>query len=473
MPEIIFPATTAPSRNPTENGGRLLNAYAEAAPEGSRSKIIIRRAPGLTEEFEVGSADHRGAILVNGVLYVANGTSGYTVTESGGLYTITQLTGTVSGEGRVMFARNMKSGAADVLANTSSGVDVFTSSTVSALADGDLPSSISTCFLDGYFFFAIADGRCFASGLNDTAIAGTDFITAEASPDGLKRGVPKERELLLMGNNSIEFWVNTGNATGFPFSRGPVVNVGLLDTYCVSGFEEGWPGNMIWVGGDRRVYELRGYSHVPISPPHLERLLNEVADTSEIDAHVFVNAGKPCFVLSSNSWTWVYDVSVGKWHERESVDRVNWRCRFGVAAFNKWITFDRDTQKVMSIQDKVHEEVTDKLIWEVQSTQGHSFPARLRVERASFDIVTAVGVDKGRDPIESNPVVTIDWSDDGGRTWGNGLLRTLGTQGEVVEVDVWRCGLTGRYGRQWRLRASDPVEISLLGGAMDVEKRVA
>ena len=31
MPPIIFPTTTAPSINPAENGGRLINAYAEKA----------------------------------------------------------------------------------------------------------------------------------------------------------------------------------------------------------------------------------------------------------------------------------------------------------------------------------------------------------------------------------------------------------------------------------------------------------
>ncbi len=65
----------------------------------------------------------------------------------------------------------------------------------------------------------------------------------------------------------------------------------------------------------------------------------------------------------------------------------------------------------------------------------------------------------------------ISWSDDGGRTFGNPLERYLGTQGEDVSIDIFKCGLTNRRGRQWRLQISDPVEVAFLGAAMDIEER--
>ena len=105
--------------------------------------------------------------------------------------------------------------------------------------------------------------------------------------------------------------------------------------------------------------------------------------------------------------------------------------------------------------------------------QQHGFPSRTAVDRAAFDFVMGVGLDRGIYPIETNPRVSISWSDDGGRTFGNALLRDLGTQGEVLPIDIYRTGLTSRLGRQWRLQVSDPVEIALLGGSMFGEVRAA
>jgi len=72
-----------------------------------------------------------------------------------------------------------------------------------------------------------------------------------------------------------------------------------------------------------------------------------------------------------------------------------------------------------------------------------------------------------------NPQVEISWSDNGGRTFGNPVLRDLGRQGRDTLVTVSRCGLTGPKGRQWKLRVADPVEVALYGGAVDVEARAA
>src|SRR5690606_41470107 len=51
---------------------------------------------------------------------------------------------------------------------------------------------------------------------------------------------------------------------------------------------------------------------------------------------------------------------------------------------------------------------------------------RSRVNQVSFNFVTGVGRDTGIAPIETDPQVSISWSNDGGRTFGNELLRSLG-----------------------------------------------
>lgn len=463
---INFPASTAPGVNSTENGGRLINAYAEPLSQGARNAMRWLRAAGLRPTTEIGIADFRGALTVGSVLYVINGSKAYTVTKSGTTYNVTELSGSVGGSGPVIMARNMRA-PVQILIVHSGGMTKIEGSTAADFSDVDLPALNSIDFMDGYFLGTSGDGRAFASGINDTTFNAIDYATAESSPDGLIRGVSFGRDYLMMGTATTEFWGNTGNATGFPFSRGPVIPVGLKVATAVAGFEINFPDPLVWVANDNTVRRLNGYVAEIVSSPVLERLI-DLAGT-DLEASVFVAAGRAWWVLSGPSWTWAMDMRSGAWHERRSYGSDRWRVHFGAGCFGEWLTFDRDSAKMFALDANYRREDTDPLIWEVRSTQDHRFPGRILVNRASFNFVTGVGRDTGIDPIETNPRVSISWSNDGGRVFGNELLRELGTQGQQRSIDIWRCGLTGPNGRQWRLRCSDPVEVSLIGAAQDVE----
>lgn len=469
---ITFPTSTAPGVNTTENGGRLINAYAEPLSSGARNQFRWIRAAGLLPQTTVGDEPCRGAIIVGSVLYAVVDDKAFTITKAGSVYTVTELTGSVGGSGNVIMARNM---AADpqILIVHSDGMTLIESGAAGDFSDGDLPSSNSVTFMDGYFFVTSADGRVFASAINDTTFSAIDYATAESSPDGLVRAVAFGRDLLLMGASTVEFWGNTGNATGFPFSRGPVIPVGLFGPYAVSGMESGFPEPLMWVANDRTVRRLVGYSPERVSTSALERLLENVADPNTLEASVYVAAGHAFWVLTSPDWTWAFDLSTNSWHERKSYGLDRWRAHLTVNAFDQWMAFDRDTASLFKVDGTCRRENTSPLIWEVWSTQSHRFPGRVAVGRVSFDFVTGVGDDRGISPIETDPKVSISWSDDGGRTFGTELLLELGTTGQQRAVDIFRGGLTGAVGRQYKLKVSDPVEVSLLGGAMKAAERLA
>lgn len=469
MPEISFPTSTAPGVNPTESGGRLINCYAEAAPPGSRSKVIWRRAPGLALAFSTIQTEARGSLLVGSVLYIISGNKAYSVTSS---YVVTELSGTIGGEGPVTMARNMAA-VPDILIVHTAGmsfIDIGATS-ISDFSDGSLPAVNSICWIDGYFIVTTEKGEAYQSGLNATTFSSVDRTTAEADPDGLYRAIAFGSDLVLMGFASLEFYGNAGNPTGFAFNRGPVIPVGLKGQWAVAGFETGFADNLIYVANDNTVRKQEGYTPTKISTPELERLIEAVTDVTTLEASVFTAAGHAYWVLSSDDWTWVYDVSTGNWHERVSYTESRWRCRFGVNAWDKWFVFDRDSEKVFQVSATVKREDDQPLVWELRSMQAHRFPGKAFIKRASFDFVTGVGIDAGIDPIESNPVVRISWSDDGGRTFGQPLTRPLGTQGEDVSIDIFRCGVTGRRGRLWKLQCSDPIELAFIGAAMDAEER--
>ena len=74
-----------------------------------------------------------------------------------------------------------------------------------------------------------------------------------------------------------------------------------------------------------------------------------------------------------------------------------------------------------------------------------------------------------------SPSVAISCSRDGGKNWGNPLIRQLGSQQETqrARASVTSMGLSGTMGARWRVDITDPVYASLLGGTMQSGIRAA
>lgn len=465
--QIVFPLSTEPTIVPGGTGGRLINAYAEKAPEGSRSQYVYRRAPGLDAAFTAGSGVPRGALLVGSILYIPNGDTVYSVTKSSGEYTVEALSGTLGGTGDVTMAHNMRAPTNQILIQHSAGMAQIASSTVSAFSDADLPSSLMITYQDGYFFLPTAAGRVSASDLNDDEFNANSFVTAESSPDGMVRCVPYGRDMLFMGQTSTEIWTNQGSSP-FPYGRVTVRPVGLYGINAVAGYEPGFDGPLVFVGNDCVIRKMVADGFERVSTPFLERLLEAIADRSTVRMSAFIAAGHRFVAISSPDWTFILDLSApgNFWHERASYGADRWRVAFCIYAFNEWLAFDAASGAVYRINERNPREAASLLPWEVRSAQQHSFPLDVPIVYAAFDFETGVGKDRGISPIETNPKVSISWSDDGGRTFGNPLQRDLGTQGEFRRIEISRTGRTSRLGRQWKLQIADPIEIAMYGGSM-------
>jgi hypothetical protein len=72
-----------------------------------------------------------------------------------------------------------------------------------------------------------------------------------------------------------------------------------------------------------------------------------------------------------------------------------------------------------------------------------------------------------------NPVVAISLSKNGGRTFGNPLIRSLGQQSKTrrQRASVKNMGQAGPMGCRWRVDVSDPVYAAMLGGTQSSDPR--
>lgn len=473
MTTIPFPVTSSPGKVPHESAGRLINVYYEPLPPGARAAGVWRRAPGLRAWGTTPVTGFRGAVLVGSTLYAAFSGHIYSFTPGGGPGT---HVGILAGTEKVTWARNNKTPTPDVIVCApNTGLFLVTSSSVTSYnAGGVLPACNSVTEQDGYFHFTTGDGRVFASAINDTTVNASTFVSAEGKPDGLLRGVPFT-EMYLCGPDSIEVWHDTAEASpAYPYSRVKVIPRGIIGRSAISGFENGMDKGILFVASDKCVYALNGYSPVKVSTPDIDRALTSYVDAggdlNAIEMFPYVAGGHSCIVMTSPSWTWVYDLDTSSpstpiWHERQSYLIANWRATGAIQAFGKWLCGDNLSGNLVEISEAARDEVGANLLYRIESGPVSAFPNRMQVPNAAFDIAQGVGIASGTDPTQTNPTAAFSYSDDAGLSWCMPRYRKLGRQGSVPgQVSLIKCGMTRVQGRRWRIDVSDAVDVELTGG---------
>jgi hypothetical protein len=318
------------------------------------------------------------------------GSVGISASNSGGISPIITVLQPIGNE--TVTLTTMSGGAGTV------GI-VFTGAPLAYNGLGRLPQPNSICFQDGYFFFTIADGRCFATAINTLAMNSLTFITAQARSDvTLLRGIAFSGQLFLFTTGSCEVWQDVANvAPAFPYARLVVLPYGLLQANAIAGFETGFD-DLSWVAQDFGVWELNYGSLTPtkISPPDLDRLIEVQHRAGNIiNAAVYMFAGKKFWVLSSPAWTWEFNLGTQQWNERTSLNssglQGRWRGDGGHPAFTKWLLGDTQSGTLCFVDDSNETELGMPMLMRLESAPVANFPNRLRVARADFNFSTGSG----------------------------------------------------------------------------------
>ncbi len=438
---------------------RLINGYAEQVGDEGKTPWNVHAVDGLTTFATLADA---GAIrcmlaLTDAELYPVAGRLLYRV-DGGGTATVL---GAIASDGMVTMARNREAPNPTIAIVCDGLVYYCRGGVLTQNEDPDLPPPISVTHLDGYFSFLTQDGSHYASELDNGDVTALSYASAESNPDRGVRNWTRGRDLCLGGERSLEFWQNVGE-TPYPFGRTTAIDVGVLAAESVADIDQ----TSAFVAHDGTVRMLQGYQAQRISNHAVERFVTDEPDPTALKATSWFRNGHTFYALSGTLGTWVYDTATGYWHERKSYADARWIGSKAIQFGRRIVVGDYRSGTLYTLSSTAYDEAGEPLIMTVQTPPVHGYPHRLRHTALYVDVVPGVGIATGATQI-SNPVLMVDYSDDGGASWSMQRFAPIGAEGDRLRrVRLNRLGVS--RARTYRLSISAAVARSILSVSADI-----
>lgn len=266
----------------------------DLVPTVIEQKVHIQKRPGLLSYLNLGTA-----LPVDGLYWsdrqrtalAVSDKRVWKITDASG--TITELTGSTAmrSNSNVTFA-----GDATRVVMANGGPMVYTDfSTLTTIADPQAPQAVGhVAYLDGYILATEANtGRVYFSDLNDLVNwQALSFFTAESAPDDVVAMQVAYREIIALGRETVEFWVNDGVT---PFSRiqGSAQPYGTEAPYSLGMAGPNW----MWLDHRRRLVTMNGRQVTPVSTPY-DRVIQRYVSVDDAVALSMSVDGMPLYVLN-------------------------------------------------------------------------------------------------------------------------------------------------------------------------------
>lgn len=454
--KIPLPVASYEHFSPVVGAERLVNCFPEAAPPHGKSPIAVTRTPGIVPAATLATYTGRGLYRWQGQLYGISGTSLYHIDSA----FVTTLIGTISGISLVSFAEN----PTQLVICDPAASYVYDGTTLTQITDADFANGAQCCGIDGYILFREeSTGRYFGSDLNDAlSYDALFFASAEGLADNIVGIIADHRQAVLAGTDSMELHYNAG-ISGFPFIRD---SNGFVELGCAAGRTLAKIDNSVfWLASDLTVRRLDGITPMRISTHGVEQAISTYT-VSDAFAFGYTQGGHLFYAITFpiSDATWVYDATTQLWHERNSYALGRWRVCSMSHAYNRWFVQDFETGKVGYLDQSTYTDWEDTQRMEVTFQDVYN-NGQLLLHK-SFEVIceTGVGTPTGQG---SAPQVTLEVSEDSGRTWRAKPTKSIGAMGEYKTRLIWQGLGSSRY-RRYRLSISDPVKVVIADAILEV-----
>tara|TARA_R110000744_G_scaffold228_2_gene856 strand:- start:351 stop:1784 length:1434 start_codon:yes stop_codon:yes gene_type:complete len=320
MPFASIPLNTKPYQNVSGIANSVANeSYINGilVPRDSGG-FVGKRRPGLLLFKDIGSS-----AKIDGVYWWAK-KSVLMVVSGGAIYKITDTSGTTVSLGGVSLQTDVKvvfaeasNGGTDYVFMTNGSQIAFTDGTTAPafISDVDAPTTCTfIAFIDQYIVANdTTNDKFYYSDTGDPfSWSSLAFATAESNFDISKMLLTENRNIIIFGEASVEFWYNDGKT---PFTRRNdiFINEGTFSPYSVSSTPKG----IFFLNNNREVMllSLTG-SVVKVSTP-FDATIQGLATTSDAFGDSYLVGGKGFYVLTfpTDEKTYVYDYINDYWAE--------------------------------------------------------------------------------------------------------------------------------------------------------------
>ncbi len=469
-------------RHGQEGLASFVNCYVEHLGEGGKVEWPIYAINGLDAFGDdlTGGGEIRAMLTVDSQVLIVSGRQLFATTASGSPMT---LVGGIPSDGFVTMARNRRTPNPDVVIVCDGQWFIYNGGTLTQGSDPDLPPPIAVVEVDGYFVFVIADGRWFISGIDDTTVDGLDFTEAQSSPDQNLMAAVRGRELIIFGSKSLEFYVDNAASADFPFSRIQTARIGCYAAGSVQQIilqpQSGSAvDSVIWAATDSEgtyngIRVLESYSGTRISTPEVDRLVRAESDPANLRSKAWTEGEHSFYEIAGTAFSMRWDSGTQQWFQAKSFGME--RHRTGPhAQIGQAHLFGNYADNLLYLSNPdTYDEDGEPIVMEVVTPPIHAYPAPFIIDEIHLDALTGVGVNSTEDE-DANPKLMLDYSDDGGASFGG--LRELDLGADAQRGIILKENSFGRFevgGVSFRIRCSARVLKGLLGAAAVVRKLAA
>jgi hypothetical protein len=470
MARFNFIGPTYRSQSALADCERAMNLYPEIVESGrGPNSLVLYGTPGLSLFTTLPQAPVRALLELNGQSWAVAGTGLFELFSGGGWL----QRGTLTSTGPTVSMASNGRQLCIVTANNGYLYDISAQTLVPIEAAGFLGATQVEC-IDGYFICNQPASRTFfiSNYMDGTQWSALKFANAEAGPSNLVGIKAAHRTLWCYGRDRAQCYYDSGDVN-FPFAP---VNGSELEIGCEAPFSIALSGNQIfWLGSDKTgsgvVYTAAPQAPQRISTHAVEQAIQRYATMADAVGYAYQDAGHTFYVLSfpAADATWVYDGATGMWHERGYWANGKYKAHLGrsyVFAFGKHLVGDYLSGNVYVLSRSTYTDNGAPI--RRMRIAPHIVNQQTRTFYSSFRLYmeTGVGLDGGVIP-GTDPQITLCWSDDGGRTWGDEYDESFGPIGDYSKLVEWRRLGYGRD-RVFRVVTSEPVPIALIDASVQL-----
>jgi hypothetical protein len=339
----------------------------------------------------------------------------------------------------------------------------LTTNVLTAISDPAFLGATDVTILDTFFVFNQPGTSNWYSSPSDYVGNSTPFdplfiAGKDTYPDAIVGLACVNQLIWIIGAETTEAWYDAG-ASDFPFQRVPQVLIqhGCVAPYTIATNDE----SVFFLSKDQQgqgvILQIAGETAIRVSTYPIEYAISQYDVVTDAIGMTYQQQGHTFYVLTfpTADHTWVYDVSTQLWHERCSLDTqgnehgVIWNA---LAFAGENVALDKASGALYRLDPFTY---TDNgLPIKRQRAFAHMLGDGTRIFYRRFvaDVATPTPT--------AGAVISLDWSDDRGNTFGNPVSLTLsGNFGDALTW--WRLGYA--RDRVFRLTWTAAAEVAIQG----------